>query len=165
MKLAWTGQSVQYEGRFFKAPGNTALPTPIQSPHPPIWVGGNSERAMRRAAELDGWSPFPVRARFSERVRTDTIADFDDLKRKIGELHAMAGQADRTRPLDVAFVPFSLTMYSKERPAADAIVEELARYAEAGVTWSTVGLPCETRGQYLDNVDWFAREVVSQVRA
>jgi len=164
MKLAWTGQSVVYDGKFFKAAGNTALPAPLQSPHPPIWVGGNSERAMRRAAEgLDGWSPFPVRGKMSARVRTDVIGDVADLKRKIGELRVMAEQAGRTRPLDVTFVPFALTMQSKERPSADAIVEELIDFAGAGVTWSVVALPCETRGQYLENVDWFAREVMARM--
>lgn len=165
MKLAWTGRSVEYHGRFFEAAGNTALPMPVQLPHPPIWVGGNSERAMRRAAGLDGWSPFPVRGRATERVRTDAIATLDDLKRKIAELRSMAEQAGRTRPLDIAFVPFSLTMYSKERPSAGMIVDELAGYAEAGITWVTVALPCETRSQYLENVGWFGREVIAQVRS
>jgi probable F420-dependent oxidoreductase len=164
MKLAWTGRSVTYDGLYFKAAGNTALPPPLQSPHPPIWVGGNSVRAMRRAAEgLDGWSPFPVRGRMRERVRTDVIADLADLKRKIGELRIMAEQAGRTRPLDVTFVPFSLTMQRKERPPADAIVEELIAFAAAGVTWSVVALPCVTRAQYLENVDWFAREVMTRI--
>jgi alkanesulfonate monooxygenase SsuD/methylene tetrahydromethanopterin reductase-like flavin-dependent oxidoreductase (luciferase family) len=166
MKLAWTGYSVHYDGRFFKAAGNTALPTPAQRPHPPIWVGGNSQRAMRRAAEsLDGWSPFPVKGRMSERVRTDVIANLDDLKRKIGELRVMAEQAGRATPLDVTFVPFALTMQSKERPAPDPIIEELIQFAEAGVTWSVVGLPCDTRSQYLENVDWFAREVIARLPA
>jgi len=166
MKLAWTGNPVFYDGKHFKAQGNIALPVPAQSPHPPIWVGGNSERAMRRVAEgLDGWSPFPVRGRMSERVRTDVIADATDLKRKIGELRAMAEQAGRTAPLDVTFVPFALTMQSKERPAAEAIVEELVDFAAAGVTWSVVALPCDTRVQYLENVEWFAREVMARLPA
>jgi probable F420-dependent oxidoreductase len=166
MKLAWTGSSIQYSGRFFKAAGNTALPAPAQRPHPPMWVGGNSDRAMRRAAEtLDGWSPFPVRGRMSERVRTDVIANLDDLSRKIGELRRMAEQARRTRPLDVAFVPFSLTMQKNERPNADSVVEELIAYIAAGVTWCVVALPCDTRSLYLENVDWFAREVIARVPA
>jgi alkanesulfonate monooxygenase SsuD/methylene tetrahydromethanopterin reductase-like flavin-dependent oxidoreductase (luciferase family) len=166
MKLAWAGASVRYAGRYFKAAGNTALPRPLQHPHPPLWVGGNSERAMRRAAEgLDGWSPFPVRGKMSQRVRTDVIADMADLERKIGELRAMAEQAGRTTPLDIAFSPFALVMQAKERPQADAIIADLAGLAAIGVTWAVVGLPCETLGQYLDNVDWFGREVVARMPA
>jgi len=60
MKAAWTGESVTWTGASFEATGNTMLPTPRQLPHPPIWVGGNSRRAIRRAVELaDGWCPFP----------------------------------------------------------------------------------------------------------
>lgn len=164
MKLAWTGGSVAYQGRYFKAAGNTALPTPLQAPHPPIWVGGNSERAMRRAAEgLDGWSPFPVRGRAKDRVRTDVIADLSDLERKIGQLRSMAESAGRTAPLDIAFVPFSLTLYSKERPAASAIVDELAGLADLGVTWAVIALPCDTRDAYLNNVAWFADQIMPNV--
>ena len=44
----------------FRAPGNTMLPRPRQRPRPPLWIGGNSRRAIRRAVEsADGWSPFP----------------------------------------------------------------------------------------------------------
>ena len=40
--------------------GNTMLPRPIAQPHPPIWVGGNSKLAIRRAVERgQGWLPFP----------------------------------------------------------------------------------------------------------
>ena len=47
----WTGESVD---------GNTALPRPAQRPRPPVWVGGNSRQAMRRAVDLaDGWCPVP----------------------------------------------------------------------------------------------------------
>ena len=60
MKAAWTGESVTWDGEFFQAPGNTMLPVPVQQPHPILWIGGNSRRAIRRAVELgDGWCPFP----------------------------------------------------------------------------------------------------------
>ena len=63
MKLAWTGEPVHVESHHFVARGNVALPTPIQQPHPPLWCGGNSPRAIRRAVERgDGWLPFPASA-------------------------------------------------------------------------------------------------------
>src|SRR5207237_8667597 len=46
--------------RPFHSRGTTMWPRPVQLPHPPIWIGGNSTAAMRRAVErAEGWVPFP----------------------------------------------------------------------------------------------------------
>ncbi len=56
MKAVWSGEIVEHEGPFLKWSGFRSHPTPVQSPHPPILVGGTSDRAFRRVAELgDGW--------------------------------------------------------------------------------------------------------------
>ncbi len=58
MKKLWTEERVQYEGRFFHLHEAILEPKPIQKPHPPIWIAGNSPRTIRIAAELgDGWLP------------------------------------------------------------------------------------------------------------
>ncbi len=165
MKQIWTGQSVTFAGTHFQADGNTALPAPIQRPHPPIWVGGNSDRALRRAVETcDGWSPFPVKAKYAGRVRTDEIADIGDLKRKIDQGRDLAAKIGRTKPLDICFVPFGMAMQAGTRPEAQSIVEGLAELAAIGVTWSVMAFPCRDRAQYLENIDWFAREVLPTAR-
>ncbi len=165
MKKVWTGQSVAFDGKFFQSDGNTALPVPLQRPHPPIWVGGNTDRAIRRAVETcDGWSPFPVKGKFSARVRTDEIASVEDLGRKIEQARALAHEIGRTKPIDVCMTPFALTMQSTAEPEAAPIIDGLAALAEVGVTWTSIALPCRDRRQYLDNVDWFGREVVAVMR-
>jgi probable F420-dependent oxidoreductase len=165
MKRIWTGQSVTFDGTFFQADGNTARPVPAQHPHPPIWVGGNGDRAIRRAVETcDGWSPFPVKGKMSGRVRTDEIADIDDLRRKIVQAKELAQAIGRSKPFDICMVPFAMTMQAGIRPEAPAITDGLAELAEAGVTWSAVAFPCRDRREYLENIDWFARDVVAKVR-
>ena len=52
MKLVWSGESFQFKGQHFQADGNTALPRPVQAPHPPIWMGGNSGAAMNVRSTL-----------------------------------------------------------------------------------------------------------------
>jgi len=166
MKQVWTGQSVSFQGKYFQADGNTALPTPLQRPHPPIWVGGNSERAMRRAVETsDGWAPFPVKGKMTERVRTAEIVSADHLKEKIQEAKDRAAEIGRTRPFDVCMTPFGLTMQSGVRPDVSAVVDGLSELSEIGVTWSSIAMPCRTRSEYLANVDWFAREVIGALPA
>ena len=59
MKRLWTEEHVSHDGDFFKFEDVTLLPQPAQKPHPPIWVSGRSDAAMRRAALLgDGWYPY-----------------------------------------------------------------------------------------------------------
>jgi probable F420-dependent oxidoreductase len=51
-----------YEGEHFQVSGKTFYPKPIQKPHPPIWIAGNSRAALRRTARLgDGWFPIGLR--------------------------------------------------------------------------------------------------------
>ena len=59
MKRLWTEAHVSHHGEFFDFEDVTLVPQPVQRPHPPIWVAGRSEAAMRRAAVLgDGWYPY-----------------------------------------------------------------------------------------------------------
>jgi len=54
MRLAWTGRTVEHHGRFFDVPALQMSPPPPAPP--PIWVGGLSRAALRRAAARgDGW--------------------------------------------------------------------------------------------------------------
>jgi probable F420-dependent oxidoreductase len=54
----WTSDEPRFEGRFVKFADVIFAPKPVQKPHPPLWVGGESGSAMRRAARIgDGWYP------------------------------------------------------------------------------------------------------------
>jgi probable F420-dependent oxidoreductase len=57
-KTLWTESPASFSGRFYRFDSLRCLPQPVQKPHPPIWVGGHSKPALRRAAQLgDGWHP------------------------------------------------------------------------------------------------------------
>ena len=58
MKKLWTGKTVSHHGRFYNFDDIYMLPKPVQSPHPPIWIGGNAPGVLRRAGRLgDGFVP------------------------------------------------------------------------------------------------------------
>ena len=58
IKKLWTEESVTYEGRFTQIADYRQTPKPVQSPHPPIWIGGHSPAAISRAARhADGFIP------------------------------------------------------------------------------------------------------------
>jgi probable F420-dependent oxidoreductase len=57
MRRCWTDDEVTFAGEFWQLERITVLPRPVQQPFP-LWIGGNSEAAMRRAGRLgDGWIP------------------------------------------------------------------------------------------------------------
>ena len=52
----WTNENPAFEGQYVRYKDITFEPKPVQKPHPPIWTGGESPPALRRAARLaDGW--------------------------------------------------------------------------------------------------------------
>jgi probable F420-dependent oxidoreductase len=57
MRRCWEEPEVTFAGEFWRLDRITVLPRPVQQPMP-LWVGGNSEAAMRRAGRMgDGWIP------------------------------------------------------------------------------------------------------------
>jgi probable F420-dependent oxidoreductase len=58
VKKLWTENHVTYEGKYFQLKDATSEPKPLQKPHPPVWVGGNSGSIRKVVADVgDGWIP------------------------------------------------------------------------------------------------------------
>lgn len=51
----WTEQRIAHQGEFFSFDEVMFEPKPVQKPHPPVFIGGESPAALRRAAAADGW--------------------------------------------------------------------------------------------------------------
>ncbi|MBI3327759.1 MAG: LLM class F420-dependent oxidoreductase, partial [Nitrospinae bacterium] len=57
-KILWTQEHPAFHGRFYSFDGIAFNPKPVQKPYPPIWVGGHSRPAIRRAVRGgDAWHP------------------------------------------------------------------------------------------------------------
>lgn len=157
MRAAWTGDEVD---------GVLSLPRPAQRPGPPIWIGGNSMRAIRRVVELgDGWGPMPSPQRAAKALRTPGIESTDVLAERIGVLHRLAVEAGRDpKTLDVAFMPAGLDMFNRASPDPHRVLDEVRALADAGVTWATVTLPGGTRAALLDEIASFGADVIGVTR-
>ncbi len=56
MRSLWTDEVSSFKGEFYDLPAARQFPKPVQQPHPPIHVGGESNAALRRAARFaQGW--------------------------------------------------------------------------------------------------------------
>ena len=157
MRRAWTGESID---------GNTMRPTPAQPGGPPIWIGGNSRRAVRRAVELgDAWTPFPTGpAKVAARTRTAPLNTPDDLRAMVSYAAEHSAAVRRTKPLDVVFSPLSLTMIGHELTwKADEVLEEIGTLRATGMTGLNVMLPGNSRAEMADEMARFGDEVISKI--
>jgi len=154
MRLAWSGAPV----------GDVVqLPAPVNPKGPPIWIGGNSKRAMRRALELgDGWVPMPSPRRAARLLRTPGIESIADLAARISDLASMRSElAAAPAPFDIAFMPAGLDMFNQAAPEPAAVRDEIDQLRAIGVTWATVMLPGETLSAQLRSIEEFGARVIS----
>lgn len=164
LRAAWTGESVTHRGGHFVADGNTALPRPAQPGGPPIWIGGNSMRAVRRAVELaDGWAPMPSPAKASKRLHTPPLESLDDLAARIVRAQAHATAVGRTTPLEIVFMPMGLDMFTNAPIDAAAVVESIQALAAVGVTYVTTSVPGDRRDEVLANLAIFRDDIIPVV--
>lgn len=123
----WTAEEAEFHGEHVHIERSYAWPKPDRTPHPPIYLGGESEAALARLAAVgDGWLP-------------RGHVGFDEIRRVRADL------ADRGRP-DVPTTVF----------AAPADPAAVAGYAEAGVERVTFLLPTRPESETLTRLDELA---------
>lgn len=135
-KRLWAEQSIEHEGEFFQFDRVHFDPKPIQRPHPPIHVGGESEAALARAARHgNGWlgihhtlsSVQPQLQRLSELRHRFGRAD-QDFEVTVG---ASPASADEVRALEQAGVTRLIVRPWRRTSGA---LEGLRRFAEQFLT-------------------------------
>lgn len=120
LRLLWTESEVEFHGRHFEFENVSINPLPAQQPHPPIWVAGRRDAAMRRAVRYgDGWFPYFYSP---ERYR-DSVEKISQLAEE--EARDLAG-------FQWAYFPY-ISIYATEQEAAEAAAEALGgRYLYGG---------------------------------
>ena len=167
MRECWTREPVQFDGTYYRMAPVSALPKPAQKGGIPIWTGGHTDAALRRAGELaDGWHPIGHRA-----PANLYPAEYAE---KVAVIHGWARKAGRDpnaitlsfrAPLDLLpkrakpaggdHIPF--------RGAAAQVIQDIRDYQAVGVTHFIFDLaPQDVRGQ-LTTMDRFAEEIRPRV--
>ena len=130
----WTNPNPEFKGEFAHASGYKFSPKPVQQPGPPIWVGGHSGPAIRRAARLgDAWLPIGLRGTAG--------LEPDELKNKIQLLASLTEKAGRDpASIKTCFstdLGFDYGADNSERRtlsgSPEQIAQDIRRYAEVGV--------------------------------
>ena len=127
LNLLWSGEPVTFRGRHVVVEDVAFLPTPVQRPRVPVWVGGEwpARPPMRRAARWDGAAPILL-ARPGRKPRQPDAAT-------VGEIHAFLRGQRAAAGIDNE--PFDLVM-SGTSPAGPAAAADLVGpLGHAGATW------------------------------
>lgn len=161
LKSAWRGEDFDFQGGSFSARGCRINPVPAQKPHPPLLVGGNSRRAIRRAVELgDAWYPFFTPAAVSSTARTAAMGSEEDLAAGIIYLKQYSEEFGRAEPPAVFFG-------SVTRPGeswnAQAVIDLLGRYRELGISGAATHIDGRDRTEWCDNAERFGAEVLAKL--
>jgi probable F420-dependent oxidoreductase len=70
-----SGRQTKHAGTHYQIDGVTLAPLPVQKPRLPIWIGGESQPAMRRAARYDGWAISGVNEQAQITKRPEQVAE------------------------------------------------------------------------------------------
>ena len=161
MKAAWSGEDFSFKGTGYEARGSRMLPSPVQKPHPPLLIGGNSHRAIRRAVELgDAWYPFFTAGPVSTTARTTAMTTEADLLEGMRYLREHCATVGRERPPEI--ILSSLTSPG-EKLNPPALIERIARYKELGITGCALHIDGKTRAEWCDNVERCGEQVVAKL--
>jgi probable F420-dependent oxidoreductase len=124
MKAIWTQDQAEYHGRFVNFDPMLCWPKPVQTPHPPVIVGGSGPNTLKRVVRYgDGWMP----------NRGDFLA-------RIPELQQMAAAAGRG--------PIPVTAYGSKGDAA-----EIERFGQGGVDRIIYYVPAQGRDPAMKRVE------------
>lgn len=167
-KTLWTDDRPSMDGKHVRFDNVVFKPKPASKPHLPIWVGGESAPALRRAAAVgDGWYPVSNNAQ----ILMNTP---DLLKAGIGRLHRAAEKIGRDpADIDIAYVWFMPPQWSAKTGAdgkrqmftgsAADMQEDAAAFAAAGVKHLIVYLQQPTIAATLDVQQRFAEDVIRKL--
>jgi probable F420-dependent oxidoreductase len=83
IKTCWTSDVASYEGRYVSFKDVDTRPRPARLPHPPVWVGGPSDAALRRAVRFgDAWHPIRIRLEWLTRTGLPRLREIADAERR-----------------------------------------------------------------------------------
>jgi probable F420-dependent oxidoreductase len=151
LKAFWTEPVPDVQGTHYSVAGLGMAPQPVSQPHPPIWTGGISPPALRRAANLaDGWHG----------VR-QSPADVARVAGRIGELRASRGESiegftiSLRAGLDVTDEPFAGAGRTPLRGSPAQVADDLAEYEQAGLDYLVVEPRAASAEQMMDQLERF----------
>ena len=157
----WTKDNPKFEGKYVNFSDITFLPKPVQKPYPPIWIGGQSKPAIRRAAQIgDCWHP--VGAIPAAPLEPEELAENLVLLRDYAN---KAGREPSTIQVSVKAPLYDSGDSSGPRRrftgSADEVRQDVQTYSDVGVTHLIFDFRTADPHQTEDRMAQFAEEVMA----
>ena len=148
-----TAESPNFQGAHYQLSDIGFFPKPVQKPYPPIWVGGNTMAAMKRAARLgDGWNPAGL-----------TPQEVTEKRTLLGRLCQEAGRnPDEVKVSLRAMFRFADDQGTDRTPLhgnTQQMTDDLRRYQEAGVDHVIMVPLGKTDEDLIEAIERIAEEV------
>ena len=166
LKELWTSPNPSFQGKFLSFSDLDFTPKPLQTPHPPFWIGGESPAALRRVARLaDGWMPIAGNPRYP-------LENFQQLESAIQRLRVMV-EAEGRDPNRVqirfggAWSDTETQTDGGQRQALTGnsaqVAEDIHRYRKLGVSHLYTSLLGSDLQESLERMECFMTEVAPLV--
>lgn len=161
----WTSDNPTFNGKYCSFSNIVFLPKPVQKPGIPIWIGGHSKQAIRRAARLgDGWHPIGG-------VPTIPLEP-EDIEKDMETLREQAKKAGRD-PQKIR-VALKGSLFDREKQiapgrrrrfigSAEEIASDIRDYRSAGVDTMIFDVRRPEIDETLERMEWMAKEVFPRV--
>jgi probable F420-dependent oxidoreductase len=161
----WSSDNPSFNGKYCRFSNIVFLPKPVQKPTIPIWIGGHSKQAIRRAARLgDGWHPIGG-------VPTIPLEP-EDITRDLEMLAGYAQKAGRD-PKQIR-IALKGSLFDREKQIApgkrrrflgnaEEIASDIRDYRQAGVDTMIFDVRRPSFTETLERMEWMAKEVIAQV--
>jgi probable F420-dependent oxidoreductase len=157
LRTLWSGgQSISFQGRYYQFDKLVFSPAPLQAGGPPLWVGGESRAAQRRAALLgDGWHP---------NAQGPAV-----LEEAVGHICHLRG----SRPLTIsvrlrcAFIPSHPPAEASVHllGSSEEILEQVQSYRAAGMNYAVINFLAGSPAARLRQMRRFAEEILPHLQA
>jgi probable F420-dependent oxidoreductase len=167
MRECWTREPVSFSGKHYRLPPVSALPKPLQKGGIPIWTGGHTPAALRRAGELaDAWHPIGMRP--PAMLLPDEYAGMVEIIRSAAR---KAGRSPAAVELTLR-VPLNLLGKRAATPGGDRtpftgvaaeVIADIRTYQRLGVSHFVLDLAPDDVKSSLAMLERFAGEVRPKV--
>ncbi|WP_109793438.1 LLM class F420-dependent oxidoreductase [Minwuia thermotolerans] len=169
-RTVWTNEIARYDGRYVRFGDVSTLPLPVQKPHPPLWIGGESAPALRRVVSYgDGWFPIGT----NQRLPMDTHARIATRLARLKGLAEAAGRDPATITLAYWVYPCRIGGEVKNADgermimtgSADTVAEDVARMAAAGFSHLMINFSAPAPGAMRERMARFMEDVAPKAAA
>jgi probable F420-dependent oxidoreductase len=138
-------------------------PSPVQLPHPPLWIGGNSRLSRQRAATMgSAWMPLMTTGDLAATLQSASIPGVSELQCGIEDCRARRENAG-LNPDDLSVQIDTFVSIDAMLASVSEQFDLLGRLTEVGATHFNVALPHEEVAKIVDTIGRFGQDVIAKI--